>query len=536
MIDTLLLLSLAVILVTVWIYKRYQRLYFLIRCGIPGPKPNFFMGNVSEMHEKNVPVINKWIKEYGKVFSVNEFGQTVYIADADLARQVLVKDFPNFHHRRRFIEHGGADANPKYEVSILSHEISFERWREQRALIASAFTTSKMRSSAAVVNEGIDDLIDNIRELEGQSDFDIYDLFQRLTMDTIGRSAFGTKLNVQKNPDNDFFEATKHVFDGPGQSLKMMLTFFSLIFPEFFSFFYPIRVLQRILLSIIGSPTHFGYQLQMCIDITNQRKRQMLAGEQTPDDLLQRLIDASLTADEISSLNEANPEALAASHEPRRRGGKVHRMNDAEIAANASVMFDAGYETTSSFLGFLTHVLVTRQDIQEEVRKEVMQLIHDDGQLEYNTLHSLPYLDSVMYETLRYYPPVTAFVSRQSVSEYKYKDITIPADVSITVAMAAMHHDPEYWEKPELFDPLRFYGDNKVRIQSPAFQAFGSGPRNCVGMRFALMESKLTIARLVSQYKLVPGPRTQDFDKLAIDYKIMTQNPKSVYVKAVRIN
>lgn len=530
-----------VILVAYWAWKRRRSLTLLKRHGIPGPKADFFFGNMLHVQNKNVIAINKWIKEYGKVIGIFEVGPTVVIADADLARQIQIKDFPLFPHRRILLDEGGFDANPKYEVSIIAHEISPQRWKEQRALITSAFTSSKIRASVPLVREGLDVLMENIQSEAGKGDFDIYDLFQRLTMDTIGRSAFGTNLNVQRDPGNKFFQATRRVFDNASKSWTLMLTFVTMVFPEFFHILYPIRKLQRVFLQTIGRPSHFTYQLQMCVDIIEKRKRENERGGEAPDDFLQRLIDASLTTEQMRSLTEAS---LAASDDTdqvmeqvsHRRSGRVHRMNDQEVAANASIMFDAGYETTSTFLAFLFHVLVNRQDIQQEVRQEVLLLKERDGDLGYNTCHSLPYLDALMYETLRYFPPVTAFVSRQSTTDYKYKDMTIPANVAIEIAVSALHHDPELWAEPETFDPMRFYRDNKWRAQSVGFQAFGAGPRNCLGMRFALMEAKLTVARILSEYHILPGPRTEPFYDLDMEYKPITQNPKNgIFVTAVKL-
>ena len=100
--------------------------------------------------------------------------------------------------------------------------------------------------------------------------------------------------------------------------------------------------------------------------------------------------------------------------------------------------------------------------------------------------------------------------------------------------MRELHHDPDLWKEADVFDPLRFYGENKSRINSPAFQAFGAGPRNCLGMRFALLEAKLAMARILSRFKLIPGPRTEAFDQLEIKYAVVTQNPlKGIFVKAI---
>ena len=369
-------------------------------------------------------------------------------------------------------------------------------------------------------------------------------------MDTIGRSAFGIHTNVQRDPNDPFFLATKNIFEDQTQVLKYFLLFVNLVFPEFTFILYPLRWIQYHVTRLLFGETGHTYHLSVCRSIIKQRKDN-IADARNPwsrNDLLQQMLEASMTTDEMNSVSN---EQLTADDAKEGTGGltksestmqsrsltskrRQHRMNDNEVASNASLFFDAGYETTSTFLSFLTHVLVNRQDVQDRLRDEVNTLYEQDGRLDYNTMNNLPILDSVMYETLRYYPPVTTFVTRHSAAEYKYKNMTIPANVGIMIAVYQLHHDPDYWEDPETFDANRFYGTNKSRASSPAFQAFGAGPRNCVGLRFALMEAKLTVARLLREYKLVPGPRTEKFDSLDISYKPVTMSPKNgIYVKVL---
>ncbi len=82
-------------------------------------------------------------------------------------------------------------------------------------------------------------------------------------------------------------------------------------------------------------------------------------------------------------------------------------MTDMEIVANSVLFFEAGYETTSTALGFVAHVLVNRQDIQDRMREEINQLIETQGQLDYNTVTELTYMEAVLFETMRMYPPIT---------------------------------------------------------------------------------------------------------------------------------
>lgn len=344
MYSSVILFSTAVLLISLWFWKRNQSLRLLHRYGIPGPKASFFFGHIFDLQSQNVLSVNKWIKKHGKIIATFEGGPTVVVADPELVRLIQIKDFSLFPMRRQIFEKGGFDANTRYEVSVISQEIGFQRWKEQRALITTAFTSSKIRASVPLVSEGIDVLMDNIRKREEVEDFDIYDLFQRLTMDTIGRSAFGTNLNVQRNPDNKFFQATKRVFENASKSWSLMLAFLTIVFPELFYVFFPMRILQRKFLKMIGKPNHFTYQTDMCVDIIRKRKKENEMGIKAPDDFLQRLIDATVTTDQMSSLTDeklaatADLDSLTELHQTSLRKSKVHRMNDDEVAANASSM------------------------------------------------------------------------------------------------------------------------------------------------------------------------------------------------------
>ena len=115
------------------------------------------------------------------------------------------------------------------------------------------------------------------------------------------------------------------------------------------------------------------------------------------------------------------------------------------------------------------------------------------------------------------------------------KRFTIPKGSGVVVPVYFLHHDPDLWENPEEFDDTRFLPENRGKHHPMAWQPFGAGPRNCIGMRFAILEAKLALARLLQEYKLVPGPKTE-IDNIEVDYKPISMTPKNgVYVKAIPI-
>lgn len=115
----------------------------------------------------------------------------------------------------------------------------------------------------------------------------------------------------------------------------------------------------------------------------------------------------------------------------------------------------------------------------------------------------------VISETLRKWPPVVT-LERSCVKPY-----TIPAtrpnesavhlkvnDI-IWLPSVAIQRDPKYYPEPDKFDPERFNDENKHQIKPFVYNPFGYGPRNCIGSRFALMETKTVFFHLLSKCDLV---------------------------------
>ena len=88
------------------------------------------------------------------------------------------------------------------------------------------------------------------------------------------------------------------------------------------------------------------------------------------------------------------------------------------------------------------------------------------------------------------------------------KGVKIPADTAIFIPVYSIHRDPEIWPNPEKFDPERFSPEAKQSRDPYAFLAFGQGPHNCVGMRFAQMEMKLVLVRILKKFRFQLSPDT----------------------------
>ena len=180
------------------------------------------------------------------------------------------------------------------------------------------------------------------------------------------------------------------------------------------------------------------------------------------------------------------------------------------ILANGFVFLIAGYETTANLLSHLTYLLAINPECQQTLLGEIEQHIDQHGNLDYEAIVQLPYLDACISETLRLYNPAQ-LTTREASEDYKWGDtgITIPKGMIISIPIHAIHHSPKFYPNPHRFDPNRFMPENRSNLIPYTYLPFGAGPRNCVGMRFALMEAKTAIARLITKYKFVRTENTK---------------------------
>ena len=81
--------------------------------------------------------------------------------------------------------------------------------------------------------------------------------------------------------------------------------------------------------------------------------------------------------------------------------------------------------------------------------------------------------------------------------------------MAVGIPLYAIHHDPEYYPEPYKFDPDRFLPENRDKIKPYTYMPFGAGPRNCVGIRFALTEVKLALVKIISQFRYVKSDKTE---------------------------
>ena len=184
-------------------------------------------------------------------------------------------------------------------------------------------------------------------------------------------------------------------------------------------------------------------------------------------------------------------------------------ITEEEILAQAWIFFVAGYETNASTLAFVFYELALNEYIQQRLYEEVLTAVDANGDIDYDFLSKLQYLDAVIAEALRLHcVPLALQRTASGDCELGTTGIKLYKGQRILVPIYALHHLDEFFEEPQRFNPERFMPENRHKIKSYSYLPFGGGPRNCVGIRFALMEAKVCLAQLILRFRILRSYET----------------------------
>uniref|UniRef100_UPI00358FF019 cytochrome P450 3A19-like n=1 Tax=Myxine glutinosa TaxID=7769 RepID=UPI00358FF019 len=184
------------------------------------------------------------------------------------------------------------------------------------------------------------------------------------------------------------------------------------------------------------------------------------------------------------------------------------RLTDNEIQAQAIIFIIAGTETTANTLSYVAYNLAVHPDIQSKLQEEIDEAFPNKSELTYEGVMQLPYLDMVISETLRKFP-IAIRLERVCKDSTELGGLHVPRGMVIGVPLFALHRDPSIWPEPEEFRPERFTKEAKEGRNPYAYLPFGAGPRNCIGMRFALVHMKMGLVALLQEFNIRTTPETE---------------------------
>lgn len=174
-------------------------------------------------------------------------------------------------------------------------------------------------------------------------------------------------------------------------------------------------------------------------------------------------------------------------------------MDDQQLRDEAITLFAAGHETSSNGLSWILYLLSQHPEFLQSLRKEVDAVLGDKTPT-FEDLHKLTYTLQVIKEGMRLYPPAFA-VGREPIEDDEILGHPVPAGSVVFIAIAAVHRNPDWYERPNEFYPGHFTPEAEKERPRLAYMPFGAGPRMCIGNHFALMEMQLLLAMLVRRFR-----------------------------------
>ncbi|KAL1509789.1 hypothetical protein ABEB36_004471 [Hypothenemus hampei] len=432
---------------------------------------------------------------YGGIYLFNR--PTLILQDPELIKQTTIKDFDHFTDHNTFVN---PENEPLWYNNLLA--LTGQKWREMRATLSGSFTSSKMKHMFGLINEVAQNFSAHFMEKEENLiELEMKDTFTRFTNDVIATSAFGLKVDSLNEPNNTFYTMGKAITNFSFlQSVKFLIL---MVFPKIF---------EHLKITLFDkNVTAFFHNI--ITETINVREEKNIVRK----DMINLLLEArkGKKIEEDNTIETGYATVQEDSYFDKIKFKQTRYLTNDDITSQALIFFFAGFDTVSTALCYGAHELAMNKDVQDKLREEIRKTDKlNNGELSYDALLKMKYMDMVFSEILRKWPPVFA-VDRVCTKPYtiepKYPDekpVHLKVDDLVWFPMFSLHRDPKYFPKPEVFDPERFSDENRDQIIPYSYIPFGVGPRNCIGSRFVILESKALIYNLLLNFEIVPTKKT----------------------------
>jgi len=298
-----------------------------------------------------------------------------------------------------------------------------------------------------------------------------------LTLDIIGRCAFGYHINAQGQPTSDYVlsikRASDRIFDRTFHPLYW--------FEWFYRFTKHSKNFKNDIKTIHDLPETV---------IKNRREEY-----------------AKLNIQDESQLNrdiDFLDMLMCVQDEP---------LKDDEIRAEADTFMFEGHDTTSSGLTWCLYLLAAHPDIQAKVQEEIDIVLGDRLKPDYEEFEKFHYTTMVIKEALRLYPPVP-MMTRIIQEQMEIMGYTIPSNTEVFISPFLIHRNPKDWPNVKnlnAFNPENFSPENSKNRDPFSYIPFSAGNRNCIGQNFAMNEERCVLVMLLKQFnlRLEPGQKIE---------------------------
>jgi cytochrome P450 len=185
-------------------------------------------------------------------------------------------------------------------------------------------------------------------------------------------------------------------------------------------------------------------------------------------------------------------------------------QDDERIRDEVMTMLLAGHDTTALSLTYAWYLLSQYPEAERRVHEEVDRVLDDGRPPDAEQVEDLEYVERVLEESMRLYPPVYVMFREPRV-DVRICGYRVPAGSAVMLPQWAVHRSPDYWESPATFDPDRWAPERAGERPRFAYFPFGGGPRHCIGKHLSLLEGRIILATVAANYRLAYA-RDEPFD------------------------
>ncbi|CAL1697383.1 unnamed protein product [Somion occarium] len=487
--------------------------------NIPGPtNSSFLKGNVDRLFDRHGWDFQDEIGEkYGPVVKLmGPLGRKMlFVFDPKALHHIVVKD--------QFIYEQSGFTGTSIHATIGPGLFSTfgEHHRRQRKTLNPVFSINHMRRMTPIFYRVAHNLRGGLKkELDNRDgDVDVLRWMHRTALELIGQGGLGYSFDpLLEDRHDDYAAAMKEFLPALFNISVLRLVWYK--FQPLLSALFPKYILRLMVDSLPIKRVQYMKQLsdtmyQNATSVLQLKKDALRAGDEV---VIKQVGEGK---DVISVLLRANMEA-----------SEEERMPEEELLAQMSVLVLAATDTTSNTLAQIMQTLATHPEAQEKLRTEILQARDEaDGDISYDKLIALPYMDAVCRETLRLYPPST-FVSRETkkdvvmplsqpihgVDGQPIQEIPIPKDTSVVIGIRASNLNREIWGddvrewKPERWlEPLpKTVTEAHIPGVYSNQMTFLGGGRSCLGFKFSQLEMKVVLSTLLESFRFSPSKVAKD--------------------------
>ncbi|XP_024082418.1 cytochrome P450 6B5-like [Cimex lectularius] len=439
-----------------------------------------------------------------KFIVMNIFRRPIILTrDAEFLQKIMIKDF------QHFVDHSEYKTDRDI-VNLGLFSLTGSEWRGLRIKMSPTFTTGKLKSMFVEMEPCSNALVQNIEKTCGKPDYDIRDDIMTYAMDVTASVIFGIELKNKELREKYIKEASELFQTSP------IIMFIMGVASQ-------IPVLSNVLNMKILDENKEAFFRNIITQTFEQRK----ANNSNRNDYINLLLKLKEQGSLEVKMKDPDDEYL---NTDSLQVENVE-VTDEMLTAQAFQFLSAGFEQIYNIMVLMLNEIARQEDIQEKIRKEIAKVKTKNGGYNYRSVREMVYLEQCVHETLRKYP-VIPFLLRYCVKDYVVNDhLTIKKGTHVGASLEGIHKDPNYFPDPEKYDPDRFKPDEAFK--NIAYLPFGAGPRVCIAMRFALMEMKLGLAKIIENFFISPGEKATY--PLEMNNRSMFISPRHGYLKMSKI-